>query len=121
MKDLFRFTVIAFGVVFTIACKVDGGDADADCGDQVCPAGTAFEVYAESRVGINLTASGSAGIDGNASGQLGYANYGEGECRYSCVAFAACPDGTWPVISNECYTCALLDDNGEVTSVECGD
>ena len=110
------FSLVLVGLV---ACK---DEVDPDCGDAECPVGTAYDVYHKDREGINVTVSGShTSATSVSKGQVAYKNYGEGECRYTCVAISECPEDTWPVITEDCFTCALLDDDGEPVSVDCGD
>jgi hypothetical protein len=105
---------------FVVSCK--GSKDDEECGTQTCPAGTAVDEYRSDRSGVNISAGGSYNPGTTSvSGKLAYANYGSSECRYTCVAFSECPPETWPVIDNECFTCATINDDGEPIHVDCGD
>lgn len=48
-----------------------------------------------------------------------YVNVIEGECRYSCVAAQSCPEGWWPIITADCFSCATVLPSGDVLGGEC--
>ena len=52
------------------------------------------------------------------AGGVAFWNFGEFECRYTCVVTQDCPEWTFPVISEDCFTCATVE-NGEVLGGAC--
>ncbi len=104
-----------------VGCK-QAGESALDgaelCGQQECPVGTAFAEYRSVREGFEL----DVGLDPKTySGDVAYKNFGEGECAYTCETIAPCPDPTFPVISATCFTCAVLDADGEIEQGSCDD
>ena len=109
-------------LLLSTACKEGPGSRAEDiaesCGDQECPVGTAFAEYREIRSGFEL----GVGLDPKSySGEVAFQNFGEGSCTYTCETINACPDGTFPVISADCFTCGAVTDDGEVAQGDCGD
>ena len=80
--------LIALAPLLSCQSKADADAVAASCGG-TCPAGTYRDEVRESR------AAGVASAD-----------FVEGSCAWSCVAVATCPDGTVPVITADCFTCA---------------
>ncbi len=100
-----------------LAACGDAADIAAECGATECPVGTAYDEYRAVRSGIDLEITVE---DPTAySGEIAFQNFGEGECQYTCVAIQACPEWTWPVITEDCFTCATMNEDGEVVDPEC--
>ena len=94
--------MLAISVLFMSSCEEESvGSAASSC-DVSCPPGTYYDEYRSER-----------------SVTTAYEDFQEGECRYSCVASAECPEGSWPVISAECYTCAFTLADGGSSSLSC--
>lgn len=74
-----------FGLLGIVAGCGKSASVAASCGDQSCPAGTVVEEYRSSRDGFDVSGGASAS---EASGDVAFANFGEGECRFTCVAMA---------------------------------
>lgn len=88
------------------------------CGQQTCPAGTAQR---ESR-GFSGGTDISGGVDpDNYSADGAFARFGKGECEYVCEVINPCPDGTFPVLTTECFTCGTLDAEDNVKQGSCSD
>jgi hypothetical protein len=89
----------------TVGCVVrEKADADAvaaSCGG-TCPAGTWRDEVRESR-----------------SRGTAYVDFSEGSCAWSCVAVAACPADTVPVITEDCFTCARSMPSGSLAGGSC--
>lgn len=101
------------------ACKTNKAmDAATACDGMSCPVGTSQE-EARSVSSTERDVSDGLGPAGDESGGTGFALMGEGACSFACVADAPCPTGTWPVITADCFTCALLDEDGQVIESEC--
>ncbi len=108
--------LLATAVVALGACNKDSKLNEQDCGSQECPVGTAFAEYRADRAGFDL----SAGADPKTySGEVAFSTFGESECTYQCTTINPCPDSTFPVITNSCFTCGLLNAEGEVAQGEC--
>jgi hypothetical protein len=87
-----------------------------DCGLQECPVGTSFSEYQSSRNGFDVS------VEYNPStydGEVAFASFGESECRFDCVAIQACPEDSYPVITDDCFTCAVLVNDEEMVQPEC--
>ncbi len=105
--------VIGWVVLSLVGC----GSDTLNCGDQECPVGTYFDEYRAQREGFEVEAE----VDpGSYSGGVAYRDFGEEECRYTCVVMQECPAWTFPVITEDCFTCATVDE-GEVVGGECED
>lgn len=86
------------------------------CGERACPAGTFHENYSANRVGFEVDTN----VDVKTySGGVAFRNMGSGECRFTCVLMQPCPEGTFPVMTEECATCAVVVD-GELKQGACG-
>jgi len=92
----------------TMGCNQADPNAIAEsCGDQECPVGTAFY---ESR-SVEGSWDIQAGLDPTSySGEIAYSQYGAGECTYTCETLYPCQDGTVPVMTEACFTCAPFND-----------
>ena len=102
---------------FALACGGSGGGATDICGVLSCPAGTTPVASASEASGTAIEGS----LDPTSwSGGLAYRQFGEGECSLTCETIQACPEGSWPVISASCFTCASLDSEGNVVQAACG-
>lgn len=113
--------VVAVCVVCGSACGEDPIDAAesvaGSCGEQACPVGTAFKESRSITAGYDI----SGGIDpAEYQAEGAFARFGEGECEYACEVIQACPEGTFPVITADCFTCGVLNAEGEVQQGSCG-
>ena len=106
-------------VMASLGCKQAGQTAlegAKACGDQECPVGTAFAEFRSVREGFEL----DVGFDPKTySGEVAFKNFGEGECTYTCETINACPVDTFPVIREDCFTCGVVNANGEVVQGAC--
>ncbi|HCH65616.1 MAG TPA: hypothetical protein DFR83_22625 [Deltaproteobacteria bacterium] len=94
------------------------GKDDERCATAGCPVGTGLEEVRSLRAGERDVSDGSdppVGI----SGGRGVAFFEDEVCAWTCSAISECPSGTWPVITEDCFTCAILDDLGQVLDSEC--
>jgi len=104
-------SVIASLLLGVVGC----GSDDLDCGEQTCPVGTYFDEYRASREGFEVDVE----VDVTSySGEVAFRNFGEEECRYTCVVMQECPEWTFPVITEDCFTCATVEE-GELVGGEC--
>lgn len=95
-----------------------GAEVAASCGTFACPAGTAPVATASASQGFDVSGS----VDPEAyDGGVAIRYFGFGACSYACEAYAACPSGTWPVLTQSCFTCATVNDDGEAVQGSCGD
>lgn len=85
------------------------------CGDRACPAGTYHDNYSANRTGFDLSATADVKTY---SGGVAFKNMGEGECRFTCVLMQPCPEGSVPVMTETCATCAVVVD-GELQQAAC--
>ena len=98
------------------------GSADGETTDdtfsceRVCPAGTAVATSQQIEEGYDLDA---AGDPSEYEGQIAFATFVEGRCTWTCATIQPCPPETFPVITEECFTCAALAD-GEIVQGGCG-
>ena len=116
-----RCTLWLAVAVMSLGCK-DKADAEdiLTCGEQECPPGTYFDEERIFESGVNVSV-GVTPTKGSANGKFGYASFKNGECSFTCVAVAECPDDTWPVITDECFTCAAFNDDGDIVAHNCSD
>jgi hypothetical protein len=100
------------------ACD-NGTEAAGECGDQECPVGTAFYQSANSMLSYDI----SLGFNpATYEADGAFASFGSGSCEYYCSVIAPCPDGTFPVITADCFTCGIIDyDNEGNPTVQQGD
>ncbi|HCH64319.1 MAG: hypothetical protein CL927_08240 [Deltaproteobacteria bacterium] len=61
----------------------------------------------------------SGGPSSEAEGGIGYVVYAEESCTFACVAIQACPEGSVPIITRDCYTCAPITESGDILSGIC--
>ena len=110
---------VGVGLALTACDTTNKGMAAASgCDGAACPVGTSLE-EARSVSSTERDVSDGAGPSGGESGGKGFSLMSEGSCSYACVADSPCPTGTWPVITEDCFTCALLDSDGQVIESEC--
>jgi hypothetical protein len=97
-----------------------GCEEDKDCGEvETCPVGTVIEEYRSDREGFEL----SGDVDGDYAGYDGgvaFRRFDNGTCEWACVAIQECPDPTFPVITEDCFTCGTVNDDGDVVQGDCG-
>lgn len=96
-----RAALWALPALLSCQQKADADAVAASCGSG-CPAGTYVDEVRESR-----------------SDDVASADFVEGSCEWSCVAVAACPDGTVPVITADCFTCAQAMPDDTVAGADC--
>lgn len=92
-----------------LAVAVLAGCAQETCPDVLpeCPAGTTLTIVSTQKSVFNaevVVDEGRADAEGE--------SYTYGECSYSCVADTPCPEGTAEVYTDDCFTCAPLDEEG---------
>lgn len=85
------------------------GCAHETCPDVLpeCPEGTTLTITSRSSTVSQATVDvrpGQADADGISKS--------EGECTYTCVASSPCPEGTAELYTEDCFTCAPLDEEG---------
>ncbi len=83
------------------ACGAEEAKPPA-CAEYTCPVGTFPDEYR------TLSSSSEQ-----------YVNVVEGECRYACVAAQTCPEGWWPLFTEECFSCATILPSGEEVGGDC--
>jgi len=88
------------------------------CDTISCPVGTAQEEIRAIESYERDVSDGDSPGDGESGGR-GVAFFSEGSCSFTCAALTECPAGTWPVITRDCFTCALLDEDGQVIESAC--
>jgi hypothetical protein len=93
-----RFLVI----IAFFGCKGKADSEAARACEGTCPPGTYYDEYRAER-----------------SSTTPHEDFEAGKCKYSCVASAPCPEGYWPVITEECFTCAVEVPSGDVASAVC--
>jgi hypothetical protein len=98
-----------------------GCDEAEDCGKaETCPVGTVVEEYRENREGFEISGEGSTDYT-SYEGGLAYRRFENGTCEWACVAIQECPDFTFPVITEDCFTCGTVNDDGDLVQGDCGD
>lgn len=85
------------------------GGADSPCAPPSCPAGTRPVALSASKNAIDVSTYASPRTW---SGGIGYKTFGERSCQVACVATQACPAGTFPVITQNCFTCGQVVGDG---------
>jgi len=87
--------------------------------DEECPIGTAIAKSAEITEAIDL----DLGVDPSTyAGELAFKRVGEGSCEMECITIEPCDEGTFPVITEDCFTCGLVSaETGEVNQGSCSD
>ena len=96
-------TWILAGAIALVGC------AQETCPDVLpeCPEGTTLTIISESKSVFNA----SVVVEDNRADADGD-SYTYGECSYSCVANTVCPEGTAELYTEDCFTCAPLDEEG---------
>jgi len=94
-------------------------DEPQDCGKvETCPVGTVIEEYRESREGYEV----SGDVSGDYSeyeGGIAFRRFESGSCEWACVAIQECPDPTFPVITEDCFTCGTVNADGDLVQGDC--
>jgi hypothetical protein len=95
------------GTVDQGACS-DEGLVATECGKQLCPTGTGVVEKRSIEGGKGYDVS--QGFDPATfdPDQKAYLTFDKGECEYACTPLQACPDGTFPIITNDCFTCGAI-------------
>ena len=90
-----------------------------DCGKvETCPVGTVIEESRENREGFEI--SNDSTIDySEYQGELAFRRFESGSCEWACVAIQECPDDTFPVITEDCFTCGTVNPDGDVVQGDC--
>lgn len=124
MKTRFGLLLLACLLLVCAVAAVGGCTDPVDaaqnvaeaCGDQPCPVGTAFTEIRSISAGYDI----GLGYDpASYSASGAFKRFGEGDCEYACQVINACPDGTFPVITADCFTCGTLNAAGEVQQGTC--
>lgn len=104
-------------VLLTLAACGNPQKTAEACGEQECPVGTAFYESREVVEGIEIDAS----FDPKTyAGELAFKRMGEGSCEYYCQTIEPCDEGTFPVITEDCFTCGVVNpETGEVSQGVC--
>lgn len=99
--------ILENGMVDQGACS-DEGLVATECGKQVCPTGTGVVEKRSIEGGKGYDVS--KGFDPSTfdPDQKAYLTFDKGECEYACTPLQACPDGTFPIITNDCFTCGAI-------------
>ena len=106
----------ALFVPLSLLLGCNGEEIAQSCGEQSCPVGTAFEEYRATREGFDLDLA----VDpAEYSGEVAFSTFGEGECSYQCVTINPCPEDTFPVIDEDCFTCGAITSDGDVVQGSC--
>jgi hypothetical protein len=92
------------GLGLAVACS-DGTEAAALCGMQECPVGTSFSESRTSMMTYDI-ALGFNAMTYDADGA--FKSFGSGSCEYFCGVIQACPEDTFPVITDSCFTCGTV-------------
>ena len=91
-------------------------DIANSCGKQDCPVGTAFREIREVQGGYDI----SAGFDPSTySADGAFQSMGSGSCSYACEVINPCPEKTFPVITQTCFTCGVVNSAGDVAQGAC--
>jgi hypothetical protein len=114
MRASLRLLRLVWLAPFAAACG-NPNEAASNCLEQQCPVGTAPALESEIRQAIDLDV---AFDPVTYSGELAYKSVGEGSCALDCLTIEPCDEGTFPVITETCFTCGLV--NPETGSVEQG-
>lgn len=122
MRMILRFAAVllvcAGAGVATAGCGDPSEDARAvaeSCGKQECPVGTAYRESRSIVSGVDI----SGGYDpATYEADGAYKKMGSGDCEFLCQVINACPDGTFPVITADCFTCTAIV-NGEPAPTQC--
>lgn len=101
----------------TAACLgVDATETSGQCMARECPAGTApkelREVSGSYDIGLGFDP-----LSYKAEGA--FKTFGEGKCEYACQLIQACPDRTFPVMTQACFTCGVLTSSNTVAQGSC--
>jgi hypothetical protein len=100
----------------SVAC-----DEQGDCGKaETCPVGTVIEEYREDREGFEVSGD-AAGDVSEYEGGVAFRRFEQGSCEWACVAIQECPASTFPVITEDCFTCGTVNNDGDVVQGDCGD
>ncbi len=113
-----RCTVVVAALATGCVQPNTGQKGAESCETYTCPVGTAREEV-RSVESWERDVSAGTGPEAGQSGGTGVAFFSVGECSFTCAALTECPAGTWPVITRDCFTCALLDDDGQVIESAC--
>ena len=94
-------------------------DEPQDCGKvETCPVGTSIEEYRESREGFEVSGDLSSDLS-EYEGGVAFRHFTNGSCEWACVAIQECPDPTFPVITEDCFTCGTVNADGDVVQGDC--
>ncbi len=111
-----------FGLLLVGACgdverSHTGVPSATDCATAPeCPVGTILVGSISSKGGSDV----SGGYDPSSYVAEGaYTPVGDVSCDWGCEVIAPCPEGQFPVITDDCYTCGLIDEDGEVVTGAC--
>ena len=121
MRQLLSTGLLTATITSLAACgnvsEVDPNAAAAQCGQYECPVGTAPKELRQVKGGYDI----SGGLDLTAySAEGAYSVFGEGNCEYACELLDPCDEGTFPVITKDCFTCGVLNASGQAVQGNCG-
>lgn len=104
--------------LFALFVACDPNAAAENCLEVTCPVGTAPALSSELKSAIDLDL---AFDPVTYAGELGFKTVGEGSCALQCLTIEPCDEGTFPVITEGCFTCGLVNaESGEVDQGSCG-
>jgi hypothetical protein len=94
----------------------DAKEVASSCKNQSCPAGTAQT----NKASVQGSSDISGGYDpATYKAEGAYKRMGSGSCEYICQVFSPCPDSTFPVITQTCFTCGLILPDGTIGQGMC--
>lgn len=90
-----------------------------ECDASVCPVGTA---PAESRALEGAIDLDLAFDPTTYAGEVAFKEISNGSCSVLCATIEPCDEGTFPVITEDCFTCGVVDETtGEVNQGSCSE
>lgn len=116
MTRAYLALLAALWALATAGCEAKSEPCDEP---QPCPAGTARVDSSQAKLGVDL----SLGLDLSSYSVTDrvFKRFGEGNCEYACEVLQPCPEGLYPYMSAECFTCSTADADGNVAPGACAD
>lgn len=96
----------AVALLLLAAACGDTNQAASNCLDVMCPVGTAPRLESELSEAIDLDV---AFDPVTYAGEVAFKRVGEGSCEILCATIEPCDEGTFPVITEDCFTCGFVD------------
>ncbi len=118
-RKVLAAVAVVGGALALPGCGDPGADAvevAKACGQQRCPVGTALRESRSVTTGSDIS-GGYDPVTYKADGA--YKRLGSGQCEYICQLIQPCPDGTFPVITEDCFTCGAIGSGGAVAQGAC--